>query len=311
MMRLNGVRSSCQVDFYILKEIPFIKMKTFSSVILVAFIMFSLNSCTKYVFVNKSYDPEIVPGIKPVRIVFVNLFDYTSQGYVKEKNEIPYYMGVKRFYEGLSASFSKDNSFIFFTGDTLKKDIPKGQLTAYLPNDSVLAICRRYDADMLLTIDSVNIFIDWTYTVQDDGNSKYKEKQYYLHTNFYVSFYSAAGEQRNRSMVEKSLLYKSRQAVLIIVTFKPSITNAIESIEPLSFEAGEEYVSKFYPKKVQETRKLYAGKVFKESNLFIELRNWEKAKELLDQLVESSDRDIARKARQNLLIVKELSELDR
>lgn len=286
-------------------------MKTFTSILFATVIMGSLFSCTRYLYVSKTYDPEIIPSKKPGRIAFVNIFDYTSPAYVKEKNEISYHAGVIKLSEGLSSSFSKDESFIFIPGDTLKKDILTGQLTAFMAKDTVLAICERYNSDMLLTLDSLNIFFDWTFTVNSDGEYKEKEKQFYLHTKFYLSLYSATGDLINRSMIEKSTFYESREAILLIVTFKPSIAKAIETIKPLSFEAGEAYVSKFYPRTVQESREIYGGKVFKESNLYIDLRNWDKATELLDQLARLPDKDIARKARHNLSVVKEISELKR
>jgi hypothetical protein len=286
-------------------------MKTFASILVATLIMASLFSCTRYVYLSKTYDPEIIPSKKPGRIVFVNIFNYTSQAYVKEKNEFAYHAGVSKLLEGLSSSFSKDESFIFIPGDTLKKDITPGQLTAYMAKDTVLAICDRYNSDMLLTLDSLTIFIDWTFTVNSDGENKEKEKQYYLHTNFYLSLYSSTGDLVNRSMIEKSIFYVARDALLLIVTFKPSIAKAIETIKPLAFEAGKDYVSKFYPRTVQESREIYGGKVFKESNLYIDLRNWDKATELLDQLARLPDQNVARKARHNLSVVKEISELER
>jgi len=286
-------------------------MKTFAAILGTTVIMASLLSCTRYVYLSKTYDPEIIPSKKPGRIVFVNIFDYTSPAYVKEKNELSYHAGVLKLSEGLSSSFSKDESFIFIPGDTLKKDIVPGQLTAYMAKDTVLAICDRYNSDMLLTLDSLTIFFDWTSTVNSDGEYKEKEKQYYLHTKFYISLYSSTGDLVNRSMIEKSTFYKSREALLLIVTFKPSIAKAIETIKPLAFEAGKDYVSKFYPRTVQESREIYGGKVFKESNLYVDLRNWDKATELLDQLARSSDQNIAKKARHNLSVVKEISELEK
>jgi hypothetical protein len=285
-------------------------MKTFASLWFAIAILFSMSSCSSFIYVHKTYDPEIIPEKKPGKILFVNLFDYTSPAYVKEKNGISYHAGVMKLVEGLSSSFSKDESFSFFIGDTLKKDIAIGQLTAYLPKDTILAICERYNIDMLLTLDSLNIFFDWETIVNEDVDGKEKSKNFYLYTRFYLSFYSATGNLINRSMIEKSSFYKSRIALSALITFTPSIANAIESVKPLSFQAGQDYVSKFYSKTVQESRQIYAGKAFKESNLFIRLRNWDKATELLDQLAKSPDPRIAEKARHNMSVVKEAAELE-
>jgi hypothetical protein len=180
-----------------------------------------------------------------------------------------------------------------------------------MPKDTILAICERHNTDMLLTLDSMNIFFDWETVVNDDNKGSLKEKNFYLHTRFYLSLYSANGDMINRSMIEKSSLYKSRVALSALITFEPSIAKAIETVKPLSFQAGQDYVSKFYPKTVLESRKIYSGKAFKESNLFIKLRNWDKATELLDQLAKSPDPNIAMKARHNLSVVKETAELEK
>ncbi len=285
-------------------------MKTVSSSLFAIVILFSLSSCSSFILVQKTYDPEIILEKKPSRIVFVNLFDYTSPAYVKEKNENAYHAGVMKLAEGLS-SFSEDESFSFLIGDTLKKDILPGQLTAFLAKDSILAICERHDAGMLLTLDSMVIRFTWETITEGEGEDKSKTKNFYLNGNFFLSFYSAGGDLINRSKVEESSFYKSRFALSGLITVAPSIANAIEAIKPLSLQAGQDYVGKFYPKTVDESRKIYAGKVFKESNLFIKLRNWEKATELLDELTKSPNPNIAMKARHNLSVVKEAAGLDR
>jgi hypothetical protein len=229
---------------------------------------------------------------------------------VKEKQADVYHSAVKNLTEGLSSSFSKNASFGFFIGDTLRKDIAPGQLTAFLPKDTIMSICNRQKSDMLLTLDSMNIFFDWETVDNYNGESNNKVKNFYLYTRFYLSFYSATGDLIKRSSIDENSLYKSRIALSAIITIKPSLVKATEAINTLSFKAGEDYVSKFYPKTVQETRKIYAGKTFKESNVFIKLRNWDRATELLNELAKSPDPDIAMKARHNLSVVREASALE-
>jgi Family of unknown function (DUF6340) len=284
-------------------------MKTITSFLFAIVIFSSLSSCSNYLLVEKTYDPEINLEKRPYKIAFINIFDYTSPALVREKQENSYRAGVLKLTEGISSSFSRDESISFFPGDSLKKDLPAGQLTALLSKDTILAICERRKTDLLLTLDSMNIFFDWK-TIANNDDASLKEKDFYLYTRFYMSFYSSTGDLINRSMVEKSSFYKSRPALSALITFKPSIANAIGMVKSLSFQAGQDYVSKFYPKTVQESRKIYSGKAFKESNLFIKLRNWEKATELLDQLAKSDDPGIAMKARHNLEVVKEASEID-
>jgi hypothetical protein len=106
-------------------------------------------------------------------------------------------------------------------------------------------------------------------------------------------------------MVEESSLYKSREALSMLITIKPSIARAFEAVKSLAFQAGQDYVSKFYPKTVLESRKIYTGKTFKESNEFLKIWNWDKAIELLDQLAKSSNSKISEKARHNLSVAEE------
>jgi hypothetical protein len=287
-------------------------MKTVTSFLSVISILFSLSSCSSFIFVQKTYDPEIIPENKAASIVFVNLFDYTAPIYVKEKNMISYHAGVWKLTEGLLSSSAGDKTYKFFTGDSLKKGTEAGQLTALLPIDSVIAICARNKANLLLALDSMNIYFDWETAVDDNSDgSKSKTKNFYLFTRFYMSLYSTTGDLINRSKVENSLLYKSRPTLSGLITIQPSISKASRAVESLAFQAGQDYAGKFYPKTVQESRKIYAGKAFKESNLFIKLRNYDKATELLDQLVKSPNPNIAMKARHNLLVVKEAAALER
>ena len=248
--------------------------------------------------------------MKTGNIVFVNLFDYTLPKYVKENNIISYNAGVRELMEGLLSLSAGDKSYKFFNGDSLKKNTEAGKLTTLLPIDSVITICTRYKADLVLTLDSMNLFFDWE-TIANENSSFNKTKNFYLHTRFYLSLYSMTGVLINRSKVENSSFYKSNAALSGLITIKPPIAKASKQVGELAFQAGRDYVSKFYPKTFQESRKIYAGKVFKESNLFIKLRNWDKATELLDQLAKSPDPNIAMKARHNLSVVKESAALER
>ena len=68
------------------------------------------------------------------------------------------------------------------------------------------------------------------------------------------------------------------------------------------------YVDKFFPQIVQETKQLYSGKPFSESNFYVFARNWNKAIENLEQLAKNQDPVVADKARHNLEVVKEAEE---
>ena len=271
-----------------------------------ALFLFSLTSCSKLIYISKTLEPEIILEKGRNDIVFVNLFDYTLPVYVKEKNEEAYNAGVRKLTDGLASSFSGDKSISFLVGDTLKKGTEVGTLSTLLPIDSISAICARFNSNILLALDSMNIFFDWETIVDTDADgSKSKTKNFYLYTDYYFSLYSSEGDLINRSKKQRSIFYKSRPTLSGLITIQPSIAKAKDKIESLGLLAGEDYADKFYPQNVQEPRQIYYGKVFNESNAYIDAGNWTKAIELLEKLAESSDPKIAKKARNNLDVAKE------
>ena len=269
-------------------------------------ILLFLSYCSTTIFIGKQYEPEIIPEKETGKIAFINLFDYTLPIYVKEKNAISYNAGVRKFGEGLTSS-SKDKSYRFFINDSLKKGIETGQLTALFPADSVNTICNRNKVDMLLVLDSLNIFFDWE-TISSDQEGHLKTKDFYLFTRFYLSLYSASGDLIDRCQVNNSLLYSTRPALSGLITIQPSIAKAVKQVESLAFHAGQDYLNKFYPQIVNEPRLVYYSKPLKESDKYIFAGNWNKAIELLEPLAKSQKNSLANKARHNLSVAKEAAE---
>ena len=272
-------------------------------------IMF-LSFCTRIIYIGKRVEPEIILENKHNDIVFVNLFDYTLPENVKQKARVGYQAGVTGLVEGLS-SFSSDSSFSFLIGDTLKRGIETGFLTTLLPEDTISDICNRYNCNLLLALDSLSIFFDWEINVDNDNEGINRTKNFYLNTRFFLSLYSSTGDLINRSEVDQSSLYRSRPTLYGFITIEPSLAKARVAVGNQSFQAGEDYVDKFFPKLFQETKQLYSGKLFRESNQYVFAKNWNKAIELLEQLAKNQDTVIANKARFNLDIVKEAAEADK
>lgn len=284
------------------------EMKVYIRFLFTCSIILFFYSCTAIVYIGKRIDPEINLDNTHHDILFVNLFDYTSVQVVKAKEENSYYNGVMSLLDGLS-SFSSDSSYKFIVGDTLKKGIDKELLTTLLPVDSVITMCSRYKSNLLLTLDSLNLFFDWE-TVSNNDYYGYnnKTKNLYLNCSFYVSLYNSSGDLIDRSQLDQSLLYRSIPAFSGVLTLQPSLSRAVEEISSLAFQAGQDYVAKFYPRYTQEQRQLYTGKRFKESNGYIFAKNWNKASELLEQLVKNPDPGISAKAQYNLDVVREASD---
>ena len=279
-------------------------MKVFFSLFVAVSIIMILSSCTRIIYIGRRVEPEIILEKGHNDIVFINLFDYTLPEYVKQKARVAYQAGVTGLVEGLS-SFSSDSSFSFIIGDTLKRGIKTGLLTTLLPEDTISDVCDRYKSNLLLALDSLSISFDWEINVDNDNEGINRTKDFYLNTRFFLSLYSSTGDLINRSEVDQSSLYRSRPTLYGFITIEPSLTKARYAVGNQSFQAGEDYVDKFFPELNQETKQLYTGKPFRESNEYVFAKNWNKAIELLEQLAKNQDPVIADKAKYNLDIVKE------
>ncbi len=282
-------------------------MKVIISLLVPVSIIIVLSSCTRIIYIGRRVEPEIILEKEHNDIVFVNLFNYTMTDYVKQKAMVAYQAGVTGLVEGLS-TFSSDSSFSFLIADTLKRGIETGLLTTLLPEDTINDICDQYKTNLLLALDSLSIFFDWETSVDKDNEGINRTKNFYLNTRFFLSLYSSTGDLINRSEVDQSSLYRSRPTLYGFITIEPSMAKARDAIGNQSFQAGEDYVDKFFPKLIQETKQLYSGKPFRESNHYVFAKDWNKAIELLEQLVKNQDPQIADKARLNLEVVKEAAE---
>lgn len=284
-------------------------MKVFLRILLPVYILIAFSSCTKMVYISKRTEPEIILEKEQHNIVFVNLFDYTKPVNANKKDRILYHAGVMNLIDGLSL-FSSNRYFRFVTGDTLKKEIESGLLTTLLPVDTINSICKRYNSNLLLALDSMNILIERDTVVKSYYGEKYRTINRYLESRFFMSLYSEKGDLINRSEVDKSSLFRPRTTASGVVIILPPLTAAMEEIENQAYQAGQDYVDKFSPHITHDTQQLYTGSAFKESNDYIFAKNWEKATELLEELTKNLDPLIAEKARHNLNIVKEAADAD-
>jgi len=265
-----------------------------------------LSSCTKIIYISRKTDPEIKLENAHHDIVFVNLFNYTLPVNVNKKDRFSYHAGVMNLLDGLS-SFSSDSSFNFLVGDTLKKSVEAGDLTTLLSVDTIIDICNRFNANLLLSLDSASIFFERDTVKNHSYGVEYLTFNFKLNTRFFLSLYSDSGDLIDRSEVDESAVFIPRSAMSGRIIQVPYISRASEEIGNLAFQSGQEYVGKFYPVIINDTKQLFTGKLFKESNDYIFARNWDKAIELLEQLVKNQDSSIAEKARYNLQVVKEAS----
>ncbi|MFN8239756.1 MAG: DUF6340 family protein [Bacteroidales bacterium] len=274
--------------------------------LLFALLALALSSCQEMLFITKTYPPEIETNNDTARVIIMNRFDYNSANYIKDKNQEVYKAGVDQFSmqllslgRGQDVHYEALNS-LYYTGP--------GKLTLQLPPDSVISLCSRNGADMLLTVDSLQIYFDWETIVEDDGASKSKTKNFYLHEDVFLTVYSSAGINLNRSRVGRSMLYKSRPTLSGLITFQPSLPKAIDEVKILSTDCATEFNEKFYPLTQEEPRMIYSGKKFRESNKVIKSGDYTRAGELLREMITTSGGNLATKARHNLIVVQEAME---
>lgn len=277
--------------------------------VLALLVILAFSSCTKLVYISKKTDPEINLEPGHHNIIFVNFFNYTSPENVNKKEIIPYHDGIMNIIDGLS-SFSNDSTFSFSVVDTLRKSLDPGLQTILLTPDTVKSICNRFNANLLLSLDSVSIFFDRDTVVNYYFGASYRTINFFLNTVFYLSLYSADGELIDRSEADRSESYVPKSSLSGFYIRVPTIPGARNEIANLAFQAGQDYVNKFYPQVIHDTKQLFTGSIFRESNDLIFAKNWSRAIEILDQLAKNQDPDIAEKAQHNLDVAKEASEAD-
>lgn len=263
-------------------------------------------SCTTLIQTQKTYPPEILLPADTNRIVFVNFFDYTVPYYIKDNQEITYMKSVRGFMEGLKAGFATDPSTRFTVADTLsrQKTVASMQDSSFM--DTIAAICSRYNANLLIALDSIQIWLDED-LITDDDNSTTSE--YYLNSANYVTLYSADGTDIDRSIAKRSKFYKSRPAFFLgLLTFTPSLGKAANDVAGLSEGAARDYAGRFYPFSENLSLELFTGKAFAETNSLIASGKYIEAVEPLRQLTSSADKKIAKKADHNLSMVYEIME---
>jgi len=270
--------------------------------------IFLASSCTTVIQMQKTYPPEKERPADSGKYVFVNFYDYRIPEYIKDKNEIAYAVAVRGFIDGLGEILLKDPRERFAIGDTLKGgfDISSMQMPEF--TDTVRAICAAHGANMLIALDSINLWIDWDINLEEDdegGNTLVKD--FYLIANNYMTIYMSDGEVIDRCSGEKSIFLKSRYSIFGLVG-GPTLARSQEAVRLLSHEAAKDCIGKFYPFTENYTETLYKGGPFNKINQLIIDDHPEEAVGPLKDLVNSPDQGIAKKASYNLDVVNKMLE---
>jgi hypothetical protein len=281
------------------------KMAFISQAIVAAGII--LSSCTVTIYSTKTYPPEMDLPLPQTTMVFGNFFDYTAPGYIKDKQEVTYASAVRGFISGLDSVFSDDPAVKLITGDTLARNYTVLSMQDTSFRDTVRTVCSRFDADMLMALDSMDIWFDWE-TINNEDEDLLKINKFYLFSDYYLTLYTSDGEVIDRSQVQKGMVYSTRPALIGAIAISPSLARAATKTGDLAQAAGEEYAGKFYPSDERLRYMLYSGRPFIRSNDYIINGDPVMALEPLRVLTGSPKKKIANKAAHNLSVVYEIME---
>lgn len=266
------------------------------------------SSCTTTIKMQRTYPPEADLPADSNRFVFVNFFDYQVPDFIKDKNEPAYGAAVKGFSAGLAELILKDQRAVFMVTDTLKKGFTVMSMQYPEFTDTVRTICSQHGANMLIALDSINLWVESEILLgEDDEGDAMLVKDFYLFANTYITLYTSEGEVVDRCAGEKSTYIKTKYTIFGLIG-GPTLANRKENVILLAKEAAKDCIGKFYPFTENYTEMLYNGGPLKESAGYIIAGRPEQALEPLSQLSASPDPALARKASHNLKIVNDLIE---
>ena len=243
--------------------------------------------------------------------MFVNFYDYRIPEYIKDKYEIAYAVAVRGYIGGLGETILMDPKASFAIGDTLSEGFNVSSMQLPEFTDTVRAICALHGADMLIALDSINLWIDWNIDLEEnDEGGNMLVKEFYLYANNYMTLYASDGEVVDRCAGEKSTFIKSKYTIFGMVG-GPTIAKAREAVRLLSHDAAKDCIGKFYPFTENYTETLYKGGPLNKLNELIIAGHPEEALGPLRDLTNSSDQAMAKKASYNLDVVNKILENQR
>lgn len=266
------------------------------------------SSCTTVIQMQKTYPPERERPADSGKYVFVNFYDYRIPEYIKDKNEIAYAVVVRGYIDGLGENILMDPRESFAIGDTLKGGFNVSSMQVPEFTDTVRAICAAQGADMLIALDSINLWIDWDISLEEDddgGNTLVRD--FYLFANNYMTLYMSDGVVIDRCSGEKSIFLKSKYTIFGLIG-GPTVAKSREAVRLLSHDAAKDCIGKFYPFTENYTETLYKGGPLNKINQLIIDGHPEEAVGPLTELVESSKLGLAIKASYNLDVVNKIME---
>ena len=271
-------------------------------------ILLTLGSCSIPVVMTKELPPELPVSKQPSRIVYCNQFDYLNNPGIKDKHKAVYRKGMEEFAKSLADDVPFSNPVVIFTVDTSAIWLKEGkEIKINTTEEEIRNKCMAYDADFLLTLDSLLLHFDWdVITERDPDGSKSKTKDFYILNSYFVTLYDATGATVEKTLLEKSMFFRSRPTLGGMITIMPNLDNADDHILLNAHAAGTDYHRLFYPSVEKIIMYLYDGKDFKDVNRLIIAGQYEKSKAILEEMSKTLKHKKAEKAAHNLAVVREL-----
>jgi hypothetical protein len=280
---------------------------------IVYIVLFALlqGGCTTTIFVTRKVPADIIPEKIPARIAFQNRYDYLANEEIKDKHKAAYASYIEEFTKTLSAHYLPDLTFIPVPYDTtFTTDFHDQQNGKASVKTGIVAVCETANCDLLLILDHLNIGFYWeTQTTEDIDGSKSKEKNFDLQSVCKLSLYTRQGNLFRATTLNSSVYYTSRPTLTGLITIVPDLSKAGDKLLSLAHKAGSEYIAMFYPGTIPETRMLYTGKMFRESNALINRQEYGKARERLTELLRFPEAKWSYKAEHNLSVATELGRI--
>lgn len=265
-------------------------------------------SCTTFIPMMKTYPPEATLPTDSSRFLFVNFYDYTAPEYIKDRHEPAYAESVKGYIIGLSSMTARDPRATFMVGDTLKRGFTVMSMQYPDFKDTVVAICSRHRANLLVALDSMKLWIESDFYIADnDEGSSVLAKDFYMYSNTYMTLYNADGEIIDRCAGEKSTYVKSKYTIFGMIG-GPTVARQKDRARMLAEAAARDCIGRYFPFTEQYTGKLYTGGALNKPNLLIMEGKPEEAVPLLTELSQSASSSLADKASHNLAIANEIIE---
>ncbi|HVN59298.1 MAG TPA: DUF6340 family protein [Bacteroidales bacterium] len=265
-----------------------------------------LSSCVVMINMPKTYFPEIPPVDKPARLVFVNNYNYADPLITTGTQKKTYGRAVRSFMKGLEKQLPAADSLKIIIGDSLLNYTGAGMLTTLLPVETINYYCRRFNAGMLASLDSVNIGYDTRADyLSSVGVVNFYSRDLYLYGEFFLSVYDSAGNLITRSSVDREITFSWRLGITSEAAFDPSLAAAARKIDLIAIPCGQEFADKFRTVKRIEQRVVYTTSPLVKSVGLMRAGKWDEAARMLEEIRSKASGSLLEQALVNLDVARE------